>query len=70
MYVIRAKYVQPDGVGYLSRWGSICRDLFSAQKYPTEADAWSHLANVPILQGYDAQGPFAWVESIDAAPKV
>ncbi len=42
MFVIRARYVQPDGIGYLTTNGWISRERSYAKEYASEADAWAH----------------------------
>ena len=39
-YVVRCRYVQPDGIGYLDRSGWCTRDQREAARFDTEADAW------------------------------
>ena len=39
--VVRCRYVQPDGVGYLDAESRCTRDLRYAKKFDHEADAWT-----------------------------
>lgn len=66
MFVVRARYVQPDGVGWLDKNGSVTSNVRNAQRYDTEDEAWTHAAAAEIL-GCDEKGDWAWVEAIDIA---
>ena len=67
MYVIKAKYVQPNGLGWATKDGGMSNLYRLACKFDTEADAWTYLMSTD-LYGRDEDGEWAWVE-VDVAPK-
>ena len=63
-FVARATYVQPDGVGWVTKDGRVTSCEKQAQIYDYEADAWLHLTATGLL-GSDEKGDWAWVEKIE-----
>jgi len=63
-YVMRCRYVQPDGIGYVTKDGGCTRNRSLAQIYDSEADAWTHAAGANLI-GYDEDGDWVWPEPVD-----
>lgn len=42
-YVIRARYVQPDGIGWVGKEGQVYHDPGYAHRFDTEDEAWGFL---------------------------
>ncbi len=66
VFVVRARYVQPDGVGWLEKCDRVTSYAPSAATFASEADAWIYLGN-SRHGGHDEEGPFLWVEECDRA---
>lgn len=62
-YVMRCRYVQPDGVGYVSRDGGCTSLLNQACVYDSEADAWAHAITANLI-GSDETGDWVWPELV------
>ena len=63
-YVVRVRFVQPDGVGYLTKDGQCSAKIDQAQRYETESDAWLHAAGAEVLGVTDKGEDDAWVEQL------
>jgi hypothetical protein len=64
-FVVRARYVQPDGIGWLTKDGHVTHARDGAQTYATEADAWTHLTSLDEWWGSGEEGQWYWVEPAD-----
>lgn len=62
-WVVRATYVQPDGVGYLDKANGVSRDSRRAVQFASEAEAWDFILASPY-NGRDAKGPWLWPECV------
>lgn len=62
-HVVRARYVQPDGIGYLTDRGAVSHNIRHAARFFSQADAWTFL-NASTLKGHDEQGDYLWVEEL------
>lgn len=58
-FIVRCRYVQPEGVGYLDADGRCTRDARQAKTFDNEADAWTFAANSGEQMPCDC-----WVETI------
>jgi hypothetical protein len=61
-YVVRARYVQPEGIGWLTKDGHVTHAQSDAETYATEGDAWTHLTSLDEWWGSDETGQWYWVE--------
>jgi hypothetical protein len=62
LYVVRGRYCQPDGIGWLMPNGGVTDDRRRAQTYKSEADAWLHLTIIDHYWLGDENGPYYWIE--------
>jgi hypothetical protein len=58
-FVVRCRYVQPDGVGYLTGDGACTTQLRDAKVFRSAAEAWEFA--IPVM----GDGDDAWVEEVE-----
>jgi hypothetical protein len=62
-FVIRARYCQPAGVGWVDKEGHVYHDPNYAHRFESEADAWAFIGlHWNTLAGRDEEGEFSWPE--------
>lgn len=65
VYIIRAHYCQPDGIGYLGKDGCVYRDSRYAVKFEWEGEAWDVALASPYWGRDEEKGEWLYVEGVD-----